>query len=365
VRIPSILSPVTSLRGAVEVIAAGADELYCAVQIPKAVHLLNRPARCCVPTYEELGAIARYAQTEGVGTVVTLELPFISEFMAAQMRDHISSCVSEGIDALIVGDVGLIRLIKDMGLDVPVYASTLLGAMNCKAVEFIHRLGVKRVIPDRHLTIEEIGEMVRRNQEVEIEVFVHGVGCSNINANCYLELSRVPRDAYGKVTSPTNLAIHPCRLPFDVYEFGDRKRKLARAPILDAFTFCSLCQLPELIDTGISGIKIVGRCMPLSYQVKATKMYRDLLGLMRRGARRGFNRAGRKRFRGMIATFEEEPFQPGSPNPDGLWPTHRDVVCASGRCYYNPLFHTPYRSVDLSPSSREPNPSEVRLPRGA
>jgi len=345
-RMPRILSPVTSFRGAVEVISAGADEIYCAVRIPKAMHLLNRPASCCVPTYHELGRIANHARLKGVETVVTLELPFISDFMATQMKEHISSCVSEGIDALIVGDIGLIRMIRDMGLDTPIYASTLLGAMNYEAVEFMRKLGVERVIPERHISIEEIGEIVERNKDVEIEVFVHGGGCSNINANCYLELSRVPRDTYNKVASPTNLMVHPCRWPYDIYEFGNGERKLARAPILDVFTLCSLCQLPELIETGVSGIKIVGRCMPLPYQVKATKMHRDLFDLMKRGLRDGFNRAQRKRFYRMVESFKEDPFQPGSPNPDGSWPTHREVACARGRCYYSPFFHTPYRPLD-------------------
>ena len=83
---PKILSPVTSYEGAVEVIAAGADELYGAVKTPRAVCVLNRPERCCVSTYDELGQIAAYARDKGVKTIVTLEFPFMSEFMADQWK---------------------------------------------------------------------------------------------------------------------------------------------------------------------------------------------------------------------------------------------------------------------------------------
>jgi len=343
---PKILSPVTSFEGAVEVISAGADEIYCAVKVPGAVHLLNRPEFCCISTYHELGRIANYAHSKGVETIVTLELPFMSEFMGKQMKEHISSCVNEDIDALIVGDIGLITMIKDIGLDIPIYASTLLVAMNYEAVDFIRKLGVKRVILERHMSIEEIGEVVQRNKDVEIEVFIHGQGCSNINANCHLEFARASPVAMQKVVSGIKGMITPCRWPFDIYEVGNGERRIARAPILDAFTFCSLCRLPELIETGLTGLKIVGRCLPPTYQVKATKMYRDLVDLIERGQRRGFNRVQRKRFYRMVESFEEQPFQPELQNPDGSWSAAgslRDILCTEGRCYYSPFFRAPYK----------------------
>jgi putative protease len=349
-----ILSPVTSFSGAVKVIAAGADELYCAVKIPGAEHLLNRAELCCIPTYEELSRVASYAHSKGATTVVTLELPFISDFMAAQMRQHIASCVDSGIDALIVGDIGLIQLIKDMGLDTPVYASTLLAAMNYRAVDFIRELGVDRVILERQMTIEEVAETVRRHQDLEIEVFVHGGGCSNIDINCYLEPLRAPQRAIQRVAAQVHGMVTPCRWPYDIYDLEHGERKMDRAPILDAFSFCSLCRLPELMATGVSGIKIVGRCMPLPYQVKATEMYRELVDLLMRGSRRGFNRAQRRRFYATIEPWKQEPFQPEIQNPDGSWSalgSHQDVVCTQGRCYYSPLFHVPYGHEAPSPTS--------------
>ena len=351
---PKILSPVTSFEGAVEVITAGADEVYCAVRIPGAVHLLNRSEFCCVPTYDELGRISGYAHSKGVEVIVTLELPFISEFMASQMREHISSCVREGIDALIVGDIGLIMTIHDTRLDIPIYASTLLGAMNYRAVSFIRELGVKRMILERHVGVQDIREVVRHHQDLDVEVFVHGQGCSNINVNCYLESGLAPPSALQKVTTGIKGMATPCRWPFDVYELGDYEsgdgeRKIARAPVLDAFSFCSLCRLPELIETGVSGLKIVGRCMPLLYQVKATEMYRTLVNLLKRSSRSGFNRAQWRRYDRIVESIKEAPSQPQIQQPDGSWSSslrHVDVVCREGRCYYSPFFHVPYGSSD-------------------
>jgi len=343
-RIPKILSPVTSFRGAVEVISAGADEIYCGVRIPGALEILNRPEACYVSTYDELGRIVDYARSKGVETVVTLGLPFISRSMVAQMKEHTSSCVSQGIHALIVGDIGLIRMIRDdMGSDIPIYASTLLGAMNYEATDFIRKLGVQRVVLERHMSMEEIGEVVQRSRDVEIEVFVHGGGCSNINANCRLEYARASPAAMRKASSGIKGIINPCRWAFDIYEFGDSERRTATAPILDAFTFCSLCQLPELIETGVTGLKIVGRCYPQAYQVKATKMCWDLLDLMKRGERTGFNRVQRRRFHKMVESFQEEAFEPARSKRDGSFWSHRELLCAERRCYYSPLFHAAYK----------------------
>jgi collagenase-like PrtC family protease len=114
-------------------------------------------------------------------------------------------------------------------------------------------------------------------------------------------------------------------------------------PILDAYTFCSLCVLPELIETGVVGLKIVGRCRPVAYQVKATQMYRSLLDMMQRGQRRGFNRMQRKRFFGMVESFQAQPNQPAFRNRDGSFQTLRDMWCSEGRCYYSPFFHAPYK----------------------
>jgi putative protease len=350
-RMPKILSPVTSFGGALEVIAAGADEIYCAVEIPKAMHLLNRVPLCCVSTYADLGKIAREARSKGVDTVVTLELPFISEFMVAQMKEHISSCVNEGIDALIAGDIGLIRLIRDMGLNIPIYVSTLLGAMNYEAVDFLRRLDVQRVVLERHVSIEETRDVVRRHGDLEIEVFVHGGGCSNINANCYIDPVKGPMAVMQEMVSGIKGPVSPCRFPFDIYELGGGERKIARMPVLDAYTFCSLCQLPELIETGVTGIKIVGRCLPVSYQVQATRMYRDLVDAMEEGSGGDSNQAQRGMLHRMIDSFQEGPFHPQSRDrgPDSAPESHRDILCGEGRCYYAPFFHAPYRHSESQP----------------
>jgi putative protease len=354
-RVPDLLSPVTSYEGAKAVIAAGADEIYCAVKIPGAIHLLNRPGLCCVSTYDELGRIVVHARSTGVQTIVTLELPFLSDFLMEQMKAHISACVSQGIDAIIAGDIGLITLMRDMGIDIPIYASTLLGAMNYEAACFIRDLGVRRVILERHVNISEVAEIVQGAEDVEIEVFVHGGGCSNINANCYLRFAFPSREALAGTLQGFVIKgrVTPCRLPFRVREFGTQE-ELARTPLLDAYSLCSLCDLPDLVDTGVSGLKIVGRCMTLGYQVQTTRMYRGMLDLMEQSRRRKLNRAQRRRLQRVIQSLQGAPSNEHLRHPghseqsplDATPMTLTEIACAEGRCYYAPFLHTPCGVLD-------------------
>jgi putative protease len=342
---PKILSPVNSFESAVQVIAAGADEIYCAAQIPGAEHTLNRPAACCVPTYEELGQIARYARSRGVDTIVTLELPFLSEFMAGQMRDHISSYTDQGIDAWIVGDLGLVTLVKDMELGIPIYASTYFVALNRETVDFLRKLGIQRVVLERHMTVQEIRQVVERSRDVEVEVFVHGSGCSNINVNCYLGGRPSNRSLLQEESREVKGMFTPCRTPFDIYEIGKGEQRIARAPILDAYTFCALCKVPALLETGVVGLKIVGRCMPVEYQAQTTEMYRKLVDLMTQERSGRSRRARRRRIMKMLEPVKDAIFQPimprfqDSPSP----PSIRETLCGDERCYFSSLFHVPYR----------------------
>jgi len=346
-KMPNILTPVKTLDGAVQVIEAGADELYCAVTVPNAVHVLNRPEECCVQSYGELSKITAYARAHGIPTIATLELPFVAEFMAEQMEEHVYSLVDAGVEALIVGDVGQIQMVRRMGLDVPLHASTFLGAMNPEAVAWLRDMGVVRVVLERHVTLPEISEMVARADGVEIEVFAFGGGCSNINSNCYLTgklvLYAEEADA-AKVQEEMKGVWKPCRFPYEVYDYHTG-RYLARAPIMDGYAFCPLCDLPELVLSGVDGLKIVDRCRPLAHQLAATHMLRALTDLIV-GDGLPFDEAKRARFGELLEEYKDVVIELTHPAPGSRMPPTplrlRELACKDKRCYFVPLLHRPY-----------------------
>lgn len=325
---PKLLAPVRSFEGARMVVDAGADEIYLGVTVPGRLRnlWLNRSPLCEVPSYDELAKIVRYAHGRGVKVVLTAVYPFMTDSMEPELRRHLKRCLDEGVDALIVGDLGILSMVKSMGVKVPLYASTFMASMNHEAVEFLRRLGFSRVILERHLSIDEIQRIAERSK-IEVEVFIHGGGCSNINANCYLFHWILPRLMFTPLRDLT-----PCRHPFKVYDRGGRF--LGVYPILDGFTWCSLCCIPQLVKAGVSGFKIVGRCLSSERQAVMTRVYREILDLMAGGRFSG--KAFRDKLRTLLNGLDRYyTYMAGR--------SFREFYCNQKRCYYTPLLTAQYR----------------------
>jgi len=322
-----ILAPISSFEAARQVISGGVDEIYCGVEVPGINYsgLSTRPSWCSLPTYDELDRIVAYAHKHDVKVAVTTEFPFMAELIENEMKRHVQSCVDKGIDALIATDIGVILMAKNiLHLSIPIYASTYLAPLNYEIVDFLKRMGVKRVMLDRHLTIAEIGQIVQHSDGIETEAFVQGPGCSNINVNCYGCGS--PMVLNPKYLEPGLNVETLCQADYEVYKVeGREKTKIADVPILDAFSWCSICQLPELVNTGVTGLKIVGRECDLEYQGEIARIYRELVDLLESG--------------------KEEDFQDRLQSVKTS--SYFSDACELGRCYYSSFFHAPYK-VPLS-----------------
>lgn len=325
--VPKILSPIKAYTGAVRVIDAGADELYCGVRTPGLEDFeLYRGASVDIPTYDEFQQVVDYAHGHGVEVYVTINQPYIIDSMERTMAKHIQRIVESGADSLIIGDLGMLQLAKEVAPDIKYSASTYLSATNSESAEFLRRNGFDRVILERHVPLPQIKEIVD-DVDVEVEVFIHGSGCSNINVNCYCYHYKFPEMDQGYLT--IDGIKFPCSLPYEVNEDDE---KLGDYPIVDAYTFCSLCKLPELLDTGVYGLKIEGRGINEVYQASTTKLYRDSLALLQSGETEEFW----ERLESIKDTF--------IPLPQTLPLTNlRELCCEQERCYYGPQFHAPYK----------------------
>ena len=129
--VPKILAPIRSYRGAVRVIEAGADEIYCGIRTPGLEDFeLYRGASCDIPTYDEFRQITEHAHRHGVKVLVTVNQPFIVDSIEDRMAKHIQICVDAGADTLILGDLGMLQLVKQIAPQVHLCASTYLATMN-------------------------------------------------------------------------------------------------------------------------------------------------------------------------------------------------------------------------------------------
>ena len=324
---PKILAPIKAHTGAVRVIEAGAEEIYCGVRTPGLEEFeLYRGASVDIPTYEEFQQVVEYAHKHDVEVFVTINQPYIIDSMEQTMAKHIRKIVDLGADSLIIGDMGMLQLAKEVAPDVKKSASTYLSATNRESAEFLARSGFDRVILERHVPLDQIKE-IADSVDTEVEVFIHGSGCSNVNVNCYFYHYKFPEMDQGYLQ--IDGIKFPCSLPYEVF---DEDENLGTIPIIDAYTFCSLCKLPELLDSGVYGLKIEGRGINEEYQASTTRLYREFIDLLQQGKEDIY----RERLESIKENF--------IPLPQTLPLTNlQELCCEQERCYYAPQFHAPYK----------------------
>ena len=181
----------------------------------------------------------------------------------AEALGHISKLYSYGVDAVIVQDLGLIKAVRDNFADLPVHASTQMGAHNVDAVLFLEKLGVSRVILSRELTLKEIKEIGVRARNIEIEVFVHGALCVCYSGQCLFSSFTQNRSANkGKCAQM-------CR---QIYSVDGRE-----SYSLNPKDNNQINRIPELIGSGAKSFKIEGRMKSPQYVAVVVSSYRKAI----------------------------------------------------------------------------------------
>ena len=290
--------------------------------------MIYRGASCAVPSYDELGKITKHAHERGRNVLFIMNVPFMVEAMRGEMKNHIRAVLERDVDAFIVSDVGTLATIREIREGIPVIASTYTMSTNYEAVDFLGKQGFSRVVLERHLQIDEITEIVRRSK-VEVEVFIHGIGCSNINGSCYFLHYSFPEIV--KAWRSTSTLQAPCTFQYDLYDTASGNLAAENIPVQDALTACSICKLPQLIETGVVGLKIADRSLSADYQINTTKVYRELIDLVCEGKMDAYW----ERVAWLKKNFLPLPREPL---------TLQEIFCEQGRCYYSPLFHAPYKT---------------------
>ena len=189
---------------------------------------------------------------------------------------HAKDC---GVDALIISDLGVLDYAKRFAPGVAIHMSTQTGIVNYAAANACYRLGARRIVTARELSLKEI-KTLRANipEDMEIECFVHGAMCVSFSGRCLLSNYLTGRDAN------RGACAQPCRWK---YALTEEKRPGLYFPIedgedggtyiLNARDLCMIEHIPELIDAGISSFKIEGRAKSEYYVAVITNAYRKAI----------------------------------------------------------------------------------------
>ncbi len=270
---PEILSPAGNFEKMRSAILYGADAVYLAGEI------FGMRAAADNFTIEEMREAVEYAHERGVKVYLTLNtMP--REYEYPLLRKYLLDLSHINIDAMIIADVGVLALVKEILPDMEIHISTQANATSAAACRAWHALGAKRVVLARELTLEEI-KAIRANipDELELECFIHGSMCISYSGRCLLSGHMVDRDGN------RGMCAQPCRWNYTIrgFEIEEEKRPDCKMPVeeINGETFimasrdtCTIEHIPELIEAGINSFKIEGRMKSAYYTAVSTNAYR-------------------------------------------------------------------------------------------
>lgn len=269
---PELLLPAGSLHKLRVAIAYGADAVYCGV--PR-YSLRARENEFRLHNLAEAVSLVREREKKIYFTVNAI--PRNSK-VTGYLR-YLKAMADLKPDALIMADPGLIMITRDNFPDLPIHVSVQANTMNYAAVEFWRRIGVKRVILSRELTLPEIREIRRECPEIEIEVFVHGSICIAHSGRCFMSNYFKNRDANQGACN------NACRDAYQIYlknpEKEDAQMELISSDegtfLMNSKDLRAIEFLDELAEIGVDSVKVEGRTKNDYYAAMIARTYRKAI----------------------------------------------------------------------------------------
>ena len=268
---PELLAPAGDFSRLKYAVAYGADAVYIGGD-----HFSLRTASSNFNS-EELQKAVRYAHSHQVKVYCAVNaVPRNAEI--EEFPSYLKSLCDAGIDAVIVSDIGLVSMTRELAPEMKIHLSTQANAINYAACNAWYRLGVRRIVLARECSLEEIKE-IRANvpEDLELEAFVHGAMCMAYSGRCLISSFMTGRDA-----NRGNCA-QPCRWKYAVCE-ETRPGEYFPLEEGDGGTFlfnskdlCMIDHIPELCAAGVGSFKIEGRVKTEYYVSCVTNTYRQAI----------------------------------------------------------------------------------------
>lgn len=255
-----ILAPAGSMECLKAAIAAGADAVYTGGA------LFGARAYAHNLTEEELLEAIDYVHLHGRRLYLTVNTLIKDREMEKQMYDYLLPYYRQGLDAVIVQDIGLFRFIRKHFPDLPIHASTQMTLTGVDGAKFLEKEGAQRIVTSRELSMAEVKKIADKT-ELEIESFVHGALCYCYSGQCLFS------SFIGGRSGNRGQCAQPCRL---LYRTPEAKRPQYLLSLKD---ICTLELIPEMIESGIYSFKIEGRMKKPEYAAAVAFQYRKYADL--------------------------------------------------------------------------------------
>ena len=268
---PELLAPAGDLEKLKIAVLYGADAVYIGGE---AYGLRAKAKNFDIPTMKEG---IEFAHSHGAKVYVTANI-FAHNNDFNGMDEYFKTIYEIGADAVLVSDPGVYMTLKNAAPDMELHISTQANNTNYKTAQFWYNLGAKRIVGARELSLTEIKEMREKiPEDMEIETFVHGAMCISYSGRCLLSNYLSGRDANKGACS------HPCRWKYYLMEetrpgeYMPVEENERGTYIFNSKDLCMLNHIPELVEAGISSLKIEGRMKTPYYVGTIVKAYRQAI----------------------------------------------------------------------------------------
>ncbi|MFM8335423.1 MAG: DUF3656 domain-containing protein [Opitutaceae bacterium] len=263
---PELLAPAGDWECARAAVENGADAIYFGLD------RFTARMRARNFTQADLPPLMEYLHRRGVRGYVTFNtLVFTNELDEA--ADYLRTLIAAGVDAAIVQDVGICRLIRELSPDFPIHCSTQMTITSAAGVDFARELGAQLVVLARENSIDEIARIREALGEtaLPLEVFVHGALCVAYSGQC------LTSESLGGRSANRGECAQACRLPYDLVADGRQVDLGDRRYLLSPQDLAGIDVLPQLVKAGVASLKIEGRLKSPEYVASITRVYRAAL----------------------------------------------------------------------------------------
>ena len=278
--LPELLAPAGDWACARAAIENGADAIYFGLE------KFSARMRAQNFTEADLPKLMEFLHQRGVKGYLTFNI-LVFENEMPQAEAYVRAMIAAGVDAAVVQDVGICRLIRRLSPDFPIHASTQMTITSAGGIEFARDLGCNLVVLARECSLWEI-EKIQAAQaansppsglvpKLPLEVFIHGALCVAYSGQC------LTSEALGGRSANRGECAQACRMPYDLIADGRQVPLGNRKYLLSPQDLAGLEVLPALVRSGVSSLKIEGRLKSPEYVANITRIYRQALDSLSEG----------------------------------------------------------------------------------
>lgn len=271
-----VLAPAGSYDIMKAVINAGADAVYLGGD------MFGARAYAGNLNKEEMIRALDYAHLRDKKIYLTVNTLLKENECTHELVDYIAPFYEAGLDACIVQDMGVFKILHSAFPDMHMHASTQMTITGEKGASILKEMGAMRIVTARELTLDEIRQ-IHEKCDIEIESFVHGALCYCYSGQCLLSSMN------GTRSGNRGRCAQACRLDYSVVNndkvINDSKSSYPLSPK----DMCALDILPDIIDTGVYSMKIEGRMKNVTYAAGVTSIYRKYTDMYLENGRKGYH----------------------------------------------------------------------------